>query len=119
MTEPLKSGSRLSPGMRFIWNNVLRVRKELLRRVLAAVAPHPQIGLFLVAPEALDRTEPATIFADHRARLGRLHLLIGAGLEELADPEPTGIAGSALGRQRMVGADHLVAIGDVGLGAEK
>src|SRR5712691_10325464 len=93
--------------------------KGLLRRVLAAVAPHAQIGLFLVAPEALDRAEPAAIFPDHRARLGRFYLLVGAGLQELADPEPAGIAGSALGRQHVVGADHLVAISDVGLFPEK
>src|SRR5713101_1870673 len=91
-------------------------RRRLLGRVLAAVAPHAQIGLFLVAPEALDRAESAAIFPDHRACLGGLHLLIGAGLQELADPQPAGIAGGPLGRQRVVGADHLVAIGDVGLG---
>src|SRR5579863_5268031 len=43
-----------------------RVRgRPLLRRVLAPIAPDPQIGLFLVAPEALDRAQPAAIFADH------------------------------------------------------
>src|SRR5229473_4281984 len=94
-------------------------RRRLLRRVLSAVAPHAQIGLFLVAPEALDRAEPAAIFADHHARLGRSHLLIGAGLQELADPQPAGVAGRALGRQRVVGADHLVAIGDIGVRPEE
>src|SRR3954453_1594409 len=87
----------------------------LLRRVLAAVAADAQIGLLLVAPEALDRAEAAAIFADHRARLRGFYLLIGAGLQELADPQPAGIAGRTLGRQRMVGAYHLVAVGDISL----
>src|SRR5437870_7310005 len=91
----------------------------LIRCVLAAVASHPEVGLFLVAPEALNRAEPAAIFADHRARLRGLDLLIGAGLQELADPQPAGVARRAPGRQRMVGADYLVAKGDVGFRAEE
>src|SRR5258708_33306414 len=67
----------------------------------------------------LFRSQPAAVFADHRARLGRLDLLIGAGLEEFPDPEAAGVTRRALGRQRMVGADHLVAVGDVGLGAKE
>src|SRR5882762_1230722 len=92
---------------------------SLLRCVLPPVAADPQVALFLVAPEALDRAKPAAIFADHHARLRGLNLLVGAGLQKLADPEAAGVARGALGRQRVVGADHLVAIGDVGLGAEE
>jgi hypothetical protein len=55
---------------------------------------------------------------DHHARLGRA-LLVGHGLEELADPEAASVAGSAPSRQGVVGADHLVAVGDVGLLAEE
>src|ERR1700732_330611 len=90
-----------------------------LRRVLAPVPPHPQVGLLLVAPEALDGAEAAAVLADHGAGLGGLDLLVGAGLQELADPEAAGVARRSLGRQCVVGADHLVAIGDVGLGPEK
>src|ERR1700732_4594889 len=90
-----------------------------LRRVLAPVPPHPQVGLLLVAPEALDGAEAAAVFADHGARLGGLDLLVGAGLEELADPEAAGVARGALGRQGVVGADHLVPVRDVSLWAEK
>ena len=54
-----------------------------------------------------------------RAGLVGQHLLVGAGLHELADPQPAGVARRLLGRQRVVGADHLVAIGDVGARAEE
>src|SRR5262249_18579080 len=37
-------------------------------------------------PKALDRAEPAAVFADHDARFGGSVLLPGAGLQELADP---------------------------------
>src|SRR5260370_39225642 len=83
---------------------------SLLRRVLPPIAPHPEVGLFLVAPEAFDRAEAAAIFADHRARFGGPHLLVGAGLQKLADPEAPGVARRAPGRQRVGGADHLVAV---------
>src|SRR5712672_657187 len=90
-----------------------------LRGVLAAVAADAQIGLFLVAPEAFDRAQPAAILPDHRARLRCLHFLVGARLEELADPEPARITGRALCRQGVVGADDLVTVRYVGFGAEK
>src|ERR1700738_4227288 len=90
-----------------------------LRRVPSPVTADAKVGLLLVAPEAFDGAEAAAVFADHGARLGGLDLLVGAGLEELADPEAAGVARRRLGRQRVVGADHLVAIGDVGLRAEK
>src|SRR5262249_35005589 len=86
--------------------------------VLAPVAPKAQVGLFLVTPEALDRAKARAVLADRHARLGR-HLLVGAGLQELADPEAAGVARGAEGRQRVVGADHLVAVGTVGLRAEE
>src|ERR1700730_10416971 len=91
----------------------------LCRRILAAVAAHPQVGLLLVAPEAFDGAEAAAVLADHGAGLGGLDLLVGAGLQELADPETAGVARRPLGRQRVVGADDLVAIGDGGLGSEE
>src|SRR5215204_4752803 len=93
--------------------------RRLFRRVLPAVAADAQVGLLLVAPEALDGAETAAVFADQRARLGGLHFLVGAGLEELADPQAAGVTGGTLGRQRVVGADHLVAVGDVGFRADE
>src|SRR5207253_1850478 len=98
---------------------LLLTLSRLLRCVLSPISPHAEVGLFLVAPEALDGTEAAAIFADDRARLRGPDLLVGAGLQELADPETAGVARRPLGRQRVVGADHLVAIGDVGLGPEE
>src|SRR5262249_2879809 len=82
--------------------------------VAAAVAAHPHVGLLGVRREAFEDAQPRAIFADPRRGLVGEHLLIGAGLEELADPQAAGIARRLPGRQRVVGADHLVAIGDVG-----
>src|SRR5690242_10651905 len=82
--------------------------------VLAAVAAQAQVGLLLVAPEALDGAEARAVLADLHRRFRR-DLLVGAGLQEFADPEAAGVARGAERRQGVVGADHLVAIGDVGL----
>src|SRR5829696_9943628 len=48
-----------------------------------------------------------------RDLLGALRgdLLVGNGLGELSDPEPTGVAGSAVGRQDVVGSYGLVGVG--------
>ncbi len=55
-----------------------------------------------------------------RTHAGRVaHLLVGDRLEELADPEAAGVAGGAGGRQDVVGADRLVAVGDGGPLAEE
>ena len=72
--------------------------------VAPAVAAQAQIGLLLVAPELLDGAEARAVVADHHAGF-RGALLVGDGLEELADPEPAGVARGALGRQGVVGAD--------------
>ena len=64
----------------------------LFRRVTPAVAADAEVGLFLVAPEALDRAEAAAVFADHRAGFRRPDLLVGTGFQELADPETAGVA---------------------------
>src|SRR5215475_10573510 len=82
--------------------------------VAAAVAAHAHVGLLGVRREAFEDTQPRAVFADLRRSLVGEHLLIGAGLEELADPQPAGVARRLPGRQRMIGADHLVTIGDVG-----
>ena len=55
---------------------------------------------------------------DRRGALGG-QALPRAGLEELADPQAAGVAGGAGGRQHVVGADRLVAVGDGRLVAEE
>src|SRR5258708_4261477 len=90
-----------------------RQGSPLSHGVLAAIAPDAQVRLLLVTGEVLDRAEPGTVFADHRGRLGR-HLLIRHGLEEFPDPQTTSIPRGPLRRQRVIGADHLVAISDIG-----
>src|SRR3954451_8273371 len=82
-------------------------------RVLAAVAPHAQVGLLLMSGEVLYRAQSGTIFADHRGRLRR-DLLIRHSLEELPDPQTAGVARRPFRRQRVIRADHLVAIRDIG-----
>src|SRR5262249_52826013 len=77
------------------------------------------IGLLRVGIEALEDAQPRAVLADQRGSLVREHLLIGAGLEELPHPQAAGVARGLPGRKRVVGSDHLVAIGDVGAGTEK
>src|ERR1700738_5440159 len=86
--------------------------------VAPAVAAHAYVRLLGVAEEAFQHAQARAIFADLRACLIGEHLLIGAGFEKLADPKAAGVARRLLGRQRVVGADYLVAIGDVGARAE-
>src|SRR5919204_1467164 len=100
---------------------LFRRRRFFLRAepdVLPAVAAQAQVGLLLVPPEALDGTQARAVLADLHARLRR-DLLVGAGLHELADPETARVARGAERGQRVIGADHLVAIGDVGLRSEE
>ena len=87
--------------------------------VAAAVAADADVGLFGVADEAFEHAEPRAVFADHRGGLVGQDALVAVGLQELADPEAAGVAAGLLGRQRVVGADHLVAVGDVGARAEE
>src|SRR5689334_8299590 len=69
--------------------------------------------------KALQHAKPRTIFADHRARFVSQHFLISAGLEELSDPKPAGVARRFFGWQRVVGADHFIAVSDIGAWTEK
>ena len=55
-----------------------------------------------MAEKALQHAEPRAVFADHGAGLVGEHLLVGAGLEELADPQAAGVARGLPGRQRVV-----------------
>src|SRR5688572_15569885 len=87
--------------------------------IAAAVAPHAHIGLLGMSVEAFENAQPRAMLADQRRGFVGEHLLIGTGLEKLADPEPAGIARRLSGRQRVVGPDHLVAIGDIGARPEK
>src|SRR4051794_21873692 len=79
--------------------------------VAAAVAAHADIGLLGMAGKTLEHAKARAVLAYHRRGLVRQHLLVGDGLEELADPEPTRVARRLLGRQRVVRADDLVAKG--------
>src|ERR1700758_91079 len=54
--------------------------------IASAISAHAYVGLLGVSVEALEHAEPRTIFADHRTRFIGQHFLIGAGLQELADP---------------------------------
>src|SRR5262245_14003308 len=93
------------------------LRSPRVRHVLAAIAPDPHIGLFGMAKEPFQHAQPR---AD-RANLGGCLIgqdpLIGASLQEFADPEAAGVARRPPRGQRMVGPNHLVTISDVGAGA--
>ena len=74
---------------------------------------HAHVAAARVRLEALDAALARADLADRRAlRRGVAHLLVGHGLEELADPEPAAVARRAGRRQDVVGADRLVAVGD-------
>ena len=64
-----------------------------------------------VREHPFDLALPLGDLADLAAGRGR-HPLVGAGLEELAHPHAAGVARRAAGRQDVVRADRLVAVGD-------
>ena len=82
------------------------------------VALRADIGGDLVGEHAFRVAHAADDRGDALARLAR-EALIRDGLEELPDPKTARVAGRAAGRQRMVGADALVAVGDRALLAQE
>src|SRR5580704_11856835 len=74
------------------------LRRLAVGHVAAAVAADAEIGLLGVGDKAFEHAQPRAIFADHGAGLVGENFLIGAGFEELADPQPAGIARRLLGR---------------------
>src|ERR1700733_11280979 len=90
------------------------LRRLTVGDVTAAVAADADIGLFGMRDETFEHAQPRVVFADHGARRVGEHFLVGAGLQEFSDPQSSGIARRLLGRQRVIRADHLVAIGDIG-----
>src|SRR4029079_12183342 len=71
----------------------------------------PHIRGDLVREHAFGGAHAADDRRDALARRRR-QPLVGDGLEELADPKAAGIARGLPGRERMIGADTLVAVGD-------
>src|SRR5688572_15846287 len=122
MPRPAPVTSAARPSRRNFSRMLKLLRGRFVLRaqahVLPAVAAQPQVGLLLVAPEALDGAQARAVLADLHRGFGR-DLLVGAGLQELADPEAAGVARGAEGGEGVVGADHLVAVGHVGLGPEE
>ena len=72
-----------------------------------------------MAGEAFQHAKARAVFADHRRSLVGQDLLVAVRLEELADPEAARVAASLPGRERVVGADHLITIGDIGASAQE
>src|SRR5262249_21924747 len=60
--------------------------------VAAAVAAHAHVRLLGMAEEAFQHAQPRAVFADLCTCFVGKHLLIGAGLQKLADPKAAGIA---------------------------
>src|SRR5262249_45361085 len=87
--------------------------------VAAPVAPHTNIRLLGMTEKAFQHAETRAIFADHGAGFVGEHFLVDACFHDFAHPQPTGVARRFLRRQRVVSADHLVAIGDVGARPKK
>ena len=82
-----------------------------LGEALETVRRRERVALHVLGASAIAATAGAT-----RARALLGEPLVGAGLEELADPQPAGVARGAQGREDVVGADRLVAVGDRRLG---
>src|SRR6185369_1033939 len=68
-------------------------------------------GCDFVGEHAFRRAHAPDDRCDTFARLGR-QPLISNGFQELADPEAARVTGGAIGWQRMIGANPLVAIGN-------
>src|SRR5947207_7813920 len=95
------------------------LRALRIGHIAAAVATDADIGLLGMRDEAFQHAQPRTRLADGRACLVGQHFLIGAGLQKLPHPQPTGITRRLLGRQRVIGADHLISVGNIGARAEE
>ena len=72
-----------------------------------------------MADEAFQHAQPRAVLADHCRGLIGHHLLITVCFQKLANPQPTSVAPCLFRRQRVVGADHLVAIRDIGARAKE
>src|SRR6185436_10281065 len=98
------------PGLRSPAGVHLGCPREVVALVLGgADVPGPGVAF-----EELDPAGPATEAAQLGARGLVADLLIGHGLEVLADPQTAGVPRGATGRQRVVGADDLVAVRHAG-----
>jgi len=71
-----------------------------------------------MARETLKLTESRAVFA-YRSRCFRCYTLVGAGFDELANPEAARVPGRKFGWQGVIRADHFVTIGDIGFGPKK
>nr|GFC74681.1 hypothetical protein [Tanacetum cinerariifolium] len=89
-------------------------RRAGVRHVLMAIATHADVGLLAMPGEAFQGAQARAVLTDHRGGFVGGDLLIGAGLDEFADPQTAGVSRRFLGRQGVVGTDHLVAERDVG-----
>src|SRR5690606_28090426 len=90
-----------------------------VRDVAPAVTTDADVCLLGVAGKALKHAQSRAVFAYHCGGCVRGDTLICAGLHELADPKAAGVTRRLPGRQRVIGADHLVAKSDVGARAEE
>src|SRR5207302_430689 len=94
-------------------------RGAAVGHVAAPVATDADVGPLGVPGEALQGAEPRAAAAEQRRHLVGQDPLIRASLEELADPEAAGVPRGLPRRQRVVGADDLVAEGNISPWAEE
>ena len=80
------------------WNSAPSIVIFSLHRSCPFVPFHADLGGNTVGQHALDLALPLGYFA-HQAAGGGRHLLVGHGLEELADPQPARIARGTTGRR--------------------
>ena len=97
----MDAGSR---GYELLLENALPVRQRFeliaaplfsgigITNIAAAIAAHPDLRLLGVSHEAFEHAKARAILADHGRGLVGKHLLIGASLDELANPKATRVA---------------------------
>ena len=68
------------------------------------------VCLLFMSQKSLNRTESRTVLTDRDRRSSLGDALVCDGLNELANPQTTGVSSRRLSRKSVVCADHFVAV---------
>src|SRR5271165_2385624 len=97
----------------------LLVGRSGVTDVTATVAAYSYVGLLSVGQKSLQHAQARAVLAKHGGGFIGEHLLVGASLDKFADPEAACVARRFARGQRVVGADHFIAISHVRPRAKK
>lgn len=90
-----------------------------IRYVFASITTDAHVALLGMAHESLQHAQTRAVFTNQSRGFIGEDLLVGVRFQELANPEAAGVAPGLSGRQGVVGADHLVAVGHMGSRPQK